>query len=327
MLAMVLERQGKPLVQRTLPEPVPGDGQILIEVSACGVCRTDLHIVDGDLPAHRLPLVPGHEVVGRIIDRGPGAARFEVGARVGVPWLGKTCQVCSYCGSERENLCDTPSFTGYDLDGGYAELIVADERYCFALPETLDDLHAAPLLCAGLIGHRALGPVQDAKRLGIYGFGASAHIVTQIARAQGSEVYAFVRPGDIAAGDFALSMGAKWVGPSNRRAPVELDAAIIFAPVGSLVPAALKALRKGGKVVCAGIHMSRIPAFPYNLLWGERSIQSIANLTRADGEAFFARLADLDLKIEVEQMPLRKANDALKKLRDGDAQGALVLTP
>jgi len=327
MRAMVLERPGQPLVARDLPDPVPGPGQVLVEVSACGVCRTDLHGVDGDLTQAKLPLVPGHEVVGRVRACGPGAERHAQGTRVGVPWLGHTCGHCGFCLDGRENLCDEPGFTGYTIDGGYAELAVADQDYCFALPDGLDDAHAAPLLCAGLIGHRAFRLAGPGKRLGLYGFGAAAHLVAQVARHQGREVYAFVRPGDEAAADFASDMGCVWAGPSDRPGPVPLDAAILFAPVGALVPAALASVAKGGRVVAAGIHMSDIPSFPYRLLWEERQVVSVANLTRADAAEFLALAPQVPVRTEIEPMPLEQANRALDRLRAGETRGAAVLLP
>ena len=283
MLAMVLESPRTPLRELDWPSPEPGPGQILLRVHACGVCRTDLHVVDGELTEPKLPLVPGHEIVGTVVEKGEGAEEFRIGERVGVPWLGFTCGHCKYCLAGRENLCDFARFTGYNIDGGYAEYTLADERYCFPLPAIYTDAEAAPLLCAGLIGYRALVMAGDARRLGLYGFGAAAHIIAQVARHQGREVYAFTRAGDVAGQQFARGLGAVWAGASDTRPPSELDAAIIFAPVGSLVPAALRAVGKGGIVVCAGIHMSDIPAFPYEILWGERSVRSVANLTRRDG--------------------------------------------
>jgi propanol-preferring alcohol dehydrogenase len=307
--------------------PAPGPGEILLEVSACGVCRTDLHIVDGELEGGRLPVVPGHEIVGTVAARGVGAERFSEGERVGVPWLGWTCGSCEHCRSGRENLCDAARFTGFHRDGGYAEYALADERFCFALPASFGDAEAAPLLCAGLIGYRALSMAGDARRVGIYGFGAAAHIVAQVAAFQGREVYAFTRPGDAAAQDFARRLGCRWAGDSTAPAPEPLDAALLFAPVGALVPLALAATRKGGAVVCAGIHMSDIPSFPYSLLWGERSLRSVANLTRRDGEEFM-RLAPLArVRTEVRRYPLADANSALRDLREGALNGASVLVP
>ncbi len=327
MRAMVLEHAGDSLQLQDLPPPEPGPGQLLIEVTACGVCRTDLHVVDGELTEPKLPLVPGHEIVGRVVAQGAGAARHAIGTRVGVPWLGYTCGHCLYCGSGRENLCDAPGFTGYTIDGGYAEVTVADQDYCFALPEGLDDAHAAPLLCAGLIGHRALRLAGPARRLGLYGFGAAAHLVAQVARFESREVYAFVRPGDEAAAAFARDMGCRWAGPSDRPGPVPLDAAILFAPVGALVPAALESVAKGGRVVAAGIHMSDIPSFPYRILWEERQLLSVANLTRADAEDFLALVPKVPIRTEIEPLPLAEANQALDRLRAGDTRGAAVLLP
>lgn len=329
MLAMRVAAVGQPLVAAEVPIPQPAAHEVLLQVLACGVCRTDLHIIDGDLPPRHPGMVPGHEVVGRIVATGRAATRFAVGTRVGIPWLGGSCGHCAYCASQRENLCDTPVFTGYDRPGGFAEYAVADERYCFALPERYDDVHAAPLLCAGLIGYRAyrhagvVGPM----RLGLYGFGAAAHIICQIAVAQGQEVYAFARAGDEQSMRFARQLGASWAGPSDALPPVELDAALIFAPVGALVPAALRATRKGGVVVCAGIHMSDIPAFPYALLWGERSLRSVANLTREDGEAFFDCIARHPVSTHVQVFALAQANAAIAALRAGTIDGAAVLVP
>lgn len=327
MLAMQWPGPGRDLRPVRLPVPVCGAHEVLLRVLACGVCRTDLHIVDADLAPHRLPLIPGHEIVGRIVQAGAGVERFEVGQRVGVPWLGGTCGCCPYCRQGRENLCDRPSFSGYDRDGGYAQFALADARYCFAIPARYDDAHAAPLLCAGLIGYRAYRMAGAGRRLGLYGFGAAAHIVAQVALAQGREVYAFCRPGDERARHFALSLGVTWVGASDVAPPQPLDAAIIFAPLGSLVPAALSACVKGGTVVCAGIHMSAIPSFPYALLWQERSLRSVANLTRADGEAFLDLAASLPLHMSVTTLPLGEANRALASLRSGTIDGAVVLLP
>jgi propanol-preferring alcohol dehydrogenase len=327
MRAMQLERPGEPLQATELPEPQPGPGQILIRVHACGVCRTDLHIVDGDLPRAKSPVVPGHEIVGTIAALGAGVDGFSEGQRVGVPWLGYTCGRCRFCVEGRENLCPEARFTGYHFDGGYAEYAVADARYCFALPVGFSDQAAAPLLCAGLIGYRSLVMAGEARRLGIYGFGAAAHIVAQVARWQGREVYAFSRPGDTSAQSFARSLGALWAGGSDEATPQPLDAAIIFAPVGALVPAALRAVEKGGRVVCAGIHMSDIPSFPYEILWGERAVLSVANLTRRDGEEFLRIAPQVPVRTEIETLPLSAANDALKRLREGRLQGAAVLVP
>lgn len=323
--AMVLTAPGQPLVLAERLVPRPGPGEILLRVHACGVCRTDLHIVDGELTEPVLPLVPGHEIVGVVVACGARVTRFATGDRVGVPWLGSTCGTCPYCGGGRENLCDAPIFTGYTRDGGYAEHAVADARYCFALPPSLDDVHAAPLLCAGLIGYRALRLAGDARRLGIYGFGAAAHVIAQVALWQGRAVYAFTRPGDLGGQAFARSLGCGWAGDSTQPPPEPLDAALIFAPVGALVPAALQATRKGGTVVCAGIHMSDIPTFPYRWLWGERSICSVANLTRADGEEFLGLAAQVPVRTTVEVFPLGKANAALDALRAGRVNGAAVL--
>lgn len=329
MRAMTLPAPGQPLMLAELPMPQPQPHEVLLQVLACGVCRTDLHIVDGDLPARQAGLVPGHEVVGRVLARGALVRDFELGSRLGVPWLGGACGHCAYCVDGRENLCDTPVFTGYDRHGGFAEFAVADARFCFALPACYDDLHAAPLLCAGLIGYRAyhLSGVSGGMRLGLYGFGAAAHIICQVAVAQGQQVYAFTRPGDVQSQRFALQLGACWAGASDLRPDVALDAALIFAPVGALVPAALRAVRKGGVVVCAGIHMSDIPAFPYALLWGERSLRSVANLSRADGEAFFALVARHPVSTHVTPYPLAQANQAIAALRAGVIDGAAVLVP
>jgi alcohol dehydrogenase, propanol-preferring len=319
---MVLDRPGAALREVELPPPEPGPGHVVVAVHACGVCRTDLHVVDGELPGPKLPLVPGHQVVGRVAVAGE---RFSAGDRVGVPWLGWTCGECRYCLGGRENLCDRARFTGYQLDGGYAELVAADERYCFPVPESYDDLQAAPLLCAGLIGYRALRLAGDADRLGLYGFGASAHIVTQVARHQGRRVFAFTRAGDEEAQGFARELGAEWAGDALNPAPEELDSAIVFAPVGDLVPAALAAVAKGGVVVCAGIHMSDIPTFPYELLWGERVLRSVANLTRRDGEEFMELAPRVPVRTEVEAFGLDEANEALARLRAGRIRGAAVL--
>ncbi|HUV23236.1 MAG TPA: zinc-dependent alcohol dehydrogenase family protein [Gammaproteobacteria bacterium] len=328
MKAMVLEKPGQPLQLLERPDPLPGPGQLQVSVSACGVCRTDLHVVDGDLSEARLPIIPGHEIVGTVSVLGEGVAGFNIGDRVGVPWLGYSCGCCRYCTSGAENLCDEPGFTGYQIDGGYAELTVADARYCFALPGPQGDAESAPWLCAGLIGYRSLVMAgEDCQRLGIYGFGAAAHIVAQVARYQQREVYAFTSPGDTAAQAFALEMGAVWAGDSHQRPPCELDAAIIFAPVGPLVPAALRALRKGGIVVCGGIHMSDIPSFPYHILWGERVIRSVANLTRQDALDFLALAPQIPVVTRVEEFPLHQANEALHALRSGNLTGAAVLRP
>ncbi len=325
MRAMVLDAARSPLRAAELPIPEPGPGQVLVRVHACGVCRTDLHVVDGELAEPKLPLVPGHQIVGRVEKLGEGTGRFVAGDRVGVPWLGWTCGACRYCRSGRENLCDRARFTGYQLDGGFAEYAVADQRFCFPIPEGYPDLQAAPLLCAGLIGYRSLVMAGDAPRLGLYGFGASAHIVIQVARHQGRRVFTFVRAGDEAARRFALELGAEWAGDSASPPPEELDAAILFAPAGELVPAALSAVAKGGTVVCAGIHMSDIPGFPYRILWGERVLRSVANLTRGDGEAFMALAPRVPVHTEVEPYSLEAANEALDRLRSGRVRGAAVL--
>lgn len=323
---MRLHRIGQPLVrERCVIPDVPG-GQVLLKVRACGVCRTDLHVVDGDLPNARLPIVPGHEIVGEVVICGAGVS-LTPGTRLGVPWLGFTCGTCAFCTRGEENLCDRALFTGYQLDGGYAEYVLADARYCFALPGTIDDAHAAPLLCAGLIGYRSWRFVRDARRIGIYGFGAAAHIVAQIARWRGQDVYAFTRPRDADAHAFARSLGARWVGDSDQQPPEPLDAAIIFAPVGALVPLALQALRKGGALVCGGIHMSDIPSFPYSLLWGERSIRSVANLTRQDGTEFLALAGEIPVRTHIQAFALPDANVALERLRAGRLNGAAVLIP
>lgn len=327
MQALCLAAAGQPLVPVDRPVPQPGPEQLLIQVRACGVCRTDLHVVDGELPHPKPQVVPGHEVVGTVEQRGERVTGFAIGQRVGVPWVGWTCGECSYCRSGRENLCDQARFTGYTLDGGYADYLVADHRYCFPLPASYSDAEAAPLLCAGLIGYRALVLAGPAQRLGLYGFGAAGHIVAQVARFQGREVFAFSRPGDTAAQEFARSLGAVWAGDSTQLPPSPLDAAILFAPVGSLVPAALRAVVKGGVVVCGGIHMSDIPTFPYQLLWGERVLRSVANLTRRDGEEFLALAPQVPVRTEVTLFPLSQANDALHRLRQGQLQGAAVLLP
>ncbi len=324
---MRLHGPRRPLQAEELPVPAPGPGQILIKVHACAVCRTDLHIVDGELEDPSYPITPGHEIVGTVTALGAGVARFQEGGRVGVPWLGYTCGHCAHCRAGRENLCEHARFTGYQLPGGYAEYMVADARYCFDLPEAYSDVEAAPLLCAGLIGYRALRMAGDARKLGIYGFGAAAHIVAQVARHEGRDVFAFTRPGDLAAQRFAQALGAVWAGDSTAPAPQPLDAALIFAPVGSLVPAALRAVDKGGRVICAGIHMSDIPAFPYALLWGERSVHSVANLTRRDGEEFLALAPQVPVRTDTQPVPLERANEALDDLRAGRVQGAAVLVP
>lgn len=327
MRAMVFDSNGSRLALRDLPVPGPNTGQVLLRVEACGVCRTDLHVVDGDLKKPMLPLIPGHEIVGRIEALGKGVTGLRIGQRVGVPWLGHTCGSCAYCTSGRENLCDAPGFTGYTINGGYAEYCVADMHFVFRLPEEQEAIHLAPLLCAGLIGYRSLKLAGDVKRLGIYGFGGAAHILCQIARHREIEVYAFTREGDQVAQDFARSLGARWAGGSSEVAPAELCAAIIFAPVGELVPIALKSVRKGGRVVCGGIHMSDVPGFPYADLWEERSILSVANLTRADGEEFFSLAEEAGVETEVTPYPLQNANEALDDLRAGRLKGAAVMVP
>ncbi len=317
MVAMVLEKAGQPLRRAEVAVPKPGSREVLIRVGACAVCRTDLHIVDGELTKPKLPLVPGHEIAGIVEETGPEVERFKAGERVGVPWLGWTCGVCKYCRSGMENLCDQAQFTGYNRDGGYAEYTVADERFCFPLPGSYSDAEAAPLLCAGLIGFRSLRKTRAAEKIGLYGFGAAAHIITQVARFQGREIYAFTRPNDAAAQEFARSLGAVWAGGSDQAPPERLDAAIIFAPVGALVPLALAAVDKGGVVVCGGIHMSEIPSFRYELLWEERVICSVANLTREDAREFFAIAPQIPVKTQVETLPLSEANEALTRLRTG----------
>jgi propanol-preferring alcohol dehydrogenase len=327
MKAMQLAAPRTALKCVDVPQPKPSRGQLLIRIRACGVCRTDLHVVDGELAEAKLPIIPGHEIVGTVTEIGAGVERFAIGERVGVPWLGSTCGRCRYCAAGRENLCDAARFTGYHIDGGYAEYTVADARYCFSIPEAYDDAGAAPLLCAGLIGYRSLVMAGDAQRLGIYGFGAAAHIVAQVARYQGRRLFAFSRPGDSAAQRFARELGADWAGDSTAAPPEALDAAIIFAPVGSLIPAALRATARGGTVVCAGIHMSEIPAFPYDLLWGERVVRSVANLTRRDGEEFLALAPRVPVKTTTEVLKLDQANEALARLREGRITGAAVLVP
>jgi propanol-preferring alcohol dehydrogenase len=319
---MVLDRARQPLRPAEVPDPEPAEGQVLLHVRACGVCRTDLHIVDGELSHPKLPLVPGHQIVGEVVS---GAGRFAPGARVGVPWLGWTCGECRFCVAGEENLCDRARFTGYDLDGGYAELVVADERYCFPVPDGYPDEQAAPLLCAGLIGLRSLRLAGDPERVGLYGFGASAHIVCQVAVSEGRRVYAGTRAGDDEAQEFARALGAVWAGDALAGPPDELDAVIVFAPVGELIPAALRHVRKGGSVVCAGIHMSDVPSFPYELLWGERVLRSVANLTRADGDEFLALAPTIPVRTEVETFPLEQAGEALGRLRSGALRGAAVL--
>lgn len=327
MDAMVLDAPGGPLRRVRLPVPQPRGHDVLIEVGACGVCRTDLHVIDGELPVGRRPLVPGHEIVGKVVALGETAQRLRPGQRVGVPWLAGTCGACPFCLSLRENLCGQARFTGYDRDGGFADYTLADERYCFALPDRYDDVHAAPLLCAGLIGYRAYAMTGAAHRLGLYGFGAAAHILTQLAVREGREVLAFTRPGDLRSQRFARSLGASWAGASDAAAPAPLDAAILFAPDGALVPRALEATVRGGVVVCAGIHMSDIPGFAYQLLWGERVLRSVANLCRADGDAFFSRVAHGEIDTVVTPFPLTGANEAIAALRAGTLDGAAVLVP
>ncbi len=327
MRAMILRAQREPLELADIPRPSPGPGQVLIRTAACAVCRTDLHVCDGDLTEPVLPLVLGHEIVGRIEQLGPGVDRFTLGARVGVPWLGWTCGHCRYCDSGRENLCDEARFTGYQINGGFAEYAVADQRFAFPIPDDFSDLQAAPLLCAGFIGYRSLVAAGDAERLGLYGFGAAAHIIAQVARYQGRRLFAFTREGDVAAQSFARDLGAEWAGASSEDPPEELDAAIIFAPVGHLVPTALRVVSPGGTVVCAGIHMSEIPAFPYDILWKERTVCSVANLTRKDGEEFMALAPKVPVRSHVVTYPLDQANEALADLREGRLQGAAVLVP
>jgi propanol-preferring alcohol dehydrogenase len=324
---MLLESARLPLRPANVPIPQPGPDQVLLRVHACGVCRTDLHVVDGELSSPKLPLVLGHEIVGTVVATGERVESFKPGDRVGVPWLGWTCGSCRYCQSGRENLCAQARFTGYQIDGGYAEYTVADHRYVFPLRGRYSDAEAAPLLCAGLIGYRSLVMAGDATRLGLYGFGAAAHIIVQVARYQGLQVFAFTRPGDTAGQEFARSLGATWAGGSDQTPPEELDAAILFAPVGSLVPQALRVVARGGVVVCAGIHMSDIPSFPYRLLWGERTVRSVANLTRRDGEAFLALAPQVQVRTEVETFVLEKADTALARLRRGQVRGAAVLLP
>jgi alcohol dehydrogenase, propanol-preferring len=325
MRAMVFKAARIPLEEKDLPTPSPTSHQLLIQVRACAVCRTDLHVMDGELPDPKLPLIPGHEIVGRVMEKGGAVERFRVGDRVGVPWLGWTCGECPYCRTGRENLCDQARFTGYQIDGGYAEYAVADERFVFPIHDSYSDVEAAPLLCAGLIGYRSLKMAGEAEKIGIYGFGAAAHIITQVVRYQGKRVYAFTRPGDSEGQRFAESLGTSWAGGSDEDPPEPLDAALIFAPAGDLVPRALKAVAKGGTVVCGGIHMSDIPSFPYELLWGERAVRSVANLTRQDGEEFMALAPQVPVKTETETFPLSKANEALSRLRSGRLRGAAVL--
>jgi propanol-preferring alcohol dehydrogenase len=327
MKAMVLEAIGTPLVLKERETPTPREGEVLVRVAACAVCRTDLHVVDGDLQHPKLPLIPGHEIIGRIEALGPGVSELKIGERVGIPWLGWTCGQCAYCQRGQENLCDSARFTGYSIDGGFADTTCADHRYVFRIPESYGDVEAAPLMCAGLIGFRSYRMVREAARIGLYGFGAAAHIIAQVAVHEGKELYAFSKPGDIAAQDFARSLGARWAGGSDEPAPEPLDAAIIFAPVGALVPAALKAVRKGGAVICAGIHMSDIPSFPYKDLWEERVIRSVANLTREDGDAFLKVAPQVPVKTVTHTYPLERANEALDDLRGGRFEGAAVLVP
>lgn len=325
MRAMLLDKPHQALRLAELPMPEPGPEQVLIRVLACGICRTDLHVVDGELTHPKLPLALGHEIVGRLVAKGVRAERFELGCRLGVPWLGRTCGRCRYCLSGRENLCDQAAFTGYTLDGGYAEYVVADQRYCFPIPDGYSDAEATPLLCAGLIGYRALLAAGDARRIGVYGFGAAAHIVAQVARWQGREIYAFTKPGDAEGQLFARELGAVWTGDSTESPPEELDAALLFAPVGALVPESLQHVARGGTVVCAGIHMSDIPQFPYALMWGERQLKSVANLTRRDGDEFFALAPKVPVKTSVETFGLEQANEAMDRLRTGHIKGAAVL--
>jgi len=324
---MLLERQRSPLVAAELPLPAAGAGELLLRVLSCGICRTDLHVVDGDLTEPALPLIPGHQIVGRVVAAGEGVNGFEAGRRVGVPWLGGSCGHCWYCSHNRENLCDEARYTGYQINGGFAEYTVARADYCFSIPASYDDVQAAPLLCAGLIGYRAYRLVEQCRRIGLYGFGAAAHILIQVARHRGQEIYALTREGDREAQDFATALGAAWAGDSSLAPPVELDGAIIFAPAGELVPLALRAVRKGGRVVCAGIHMSDIPSFPYEILWGEREICSVANLTRQDGEEFLPLAAEIPVQTTVHRYPLERANEALDDLRHGRFSGAAVLVP
>lgn len=327
MRAMVLDEPGKKVRMRSVLRPQPAPDQLLVKVAACAVCRTDLHVVDGELLHPKLPIIPGHEIVGRVVSCGTNVRNFSIGERIGIPWLGWTCGHCRYCRSGHENLCMEAKFTGYQIDGGYAEYTVADARYCFRIPETYGDVEAAPLLCAGLIGYRALRMAGSAERVGIYGFGAAAHIVAQILRYQGRKLFAFTRPGDVTAQDFASKMGAAWAGSSDMMPPEELDAAIIFAPAGALVPAALRAIRPGGIVICGGIHMSDIPAFPYDILWREKHLVSVANLTRRDAEEFLALAPKVPIRVTTESLPLSQANTALMRLREGKLTGAAVLVP
>ncbi|NLG84261.1 MAG: zinc-dependent alcohol dehydrogenase family protein [Firmicutes bacterium] len=327
MRATILTEPGRPLVLTELPLPRPGPEQLLLRVLACGVCRTDLHLVDGELPPTRLPIVPGHQIVGEVVDMGEKVTGWAPGTRVGVPWLGWTCGLCRYCRTGRENLCAEARFTGYQIDGGFAEFAVADHRFCFPLPAGYPDLAAAPLLCAGLIGYRALRFAGEAEKIGFYGFGAAAHILVQVARYRGQKVYAFTKPGDREGQDFARALGAVWAGGTDETPPEELEAAIVFAPAGELVPLALRAVARGGVVVCAGIHMRPIPSFPYEILWGERSLRSVANLTRQDGEEFLTLAPRVPVRTEVTVYPLARANEALEDLRQGKIRGAAVLQP
>jgi propanol-preferring alcohol dehydrogenase len=322
---MVLAAPHRPLQMRDVREPATGPGQVVVEVEACGVCRTDLHVVDGELPHAKSPVVPGHEIIGTVVEAGAGVDSFAIGDRVGIPWLASTCGTCAYCRSGRENLCDGARFTGYTVDGGYAEYVVADHRFCFRMPDAAPASDVAPWLCAGLIGYRALRAAGESRRLGIYGFGAAAHIVAQVARFNGQDVFAFTRPGDTAAQAFAKALGAVWAGGSDEACPEALDAAIIFAPVGGLLPQALSSIAKGGTVVCAGIHMSDIPRFPYSLLWGERQVRSVANLTRSDGVEFISLAQRIPIRTNVVEFPLQQANEALEALRSGSISGAAVL--
>jgi propanol-preferring alcohol dehydrogenase len=330
MHAMILDKPGTALRETEIPAPVPRSGQVKVRIGACAVCRTDLHVLDGELPDPKLPLVPGHEIVGKVVECGSHVESLQNGDRVGIPWLGWTCGECSYCLRDKENLCDRAKFNGYNLDGGYAEFVVADERFCFALPENYSDVEAAPFLCAGLIGYRSLimaGPAEEVPRLGIFGFGAAAHIITQVAVFEGREVYAFTRPGKRGDQEFARSLGAVWAGGSDETPPKPLDASIIFAPVGALVPAALRCVGKGGKVICGGIHMSDIPAFPYSVLWEERSVHSVANLTRADARSFLSLAPKVPVRTETESFWMSNANEAISRLRAGRIRGAAVLVP
>ena len=330
MHAMTLEKPGTALRETEIPEPVSRSGQVKVRIGACAVCRTDLHVLDGELPDPKLPLIPGHEIVGKVVECGSQVESLHIGDRVGIPWLGWTCGKCSYCLKDRENLCDHAKFNGYNLDGGYAEFVVADERFCFPLPENYSDVEAAPLLCAGLIGYRSLimaGAAAEVLRLGIFGFGAAAHIITQVAAFEGREVYAFTRPGKRGHQEFARSLGAVWAGGSDETPPKPLDAAILFAPVGALVPVALRCVRKGGKVICGGIHMSDIPSFPYSVLWEERSVHSVANLTRADARSFLSLAPKVPVRTETECFWMSNANEAISRLRAGRIRGAAVLVP